>query len=364
VEDLYVSLYEHVSCGVVRVEDGVVRYANPASLPYASKGVGHRLDSPLLNEVTKAAGRGLLSLPYRLELATPAAVHAIITAAPWHSREILVVFRLPDEAGGRDEARLAEFITSVAVDTCAPMECLLVGLTAQVPAPTLERQRLASHAIALHRQLQKVRDLATLLSRSAAARPEGRTHERLLLGALLERAVKDASSLASSRQVVIRIRCPDGTSPAIYGSQTWLFKAIAEFLEHIVFSTAPGNTVEVSLAAVGAQALIRARVTATGAQGFEPLDRISIGLALSRHIAREHGGSVRIENEFDAVDVVMELPVGAPAGDNALLSVEQASRFERSVSELRAYSQSRHATPRRPRTETTSIHDSSRGSKT
>lgn len=67
----------------------------------------------------------------------------------------------------------------------------------------------------------------------------------------------------------------------------------------------------------------------------------SLGLALCQRIALEHGGAVRIEEEFGLAEIVMELPAGAPFEVDAQLSVEQAARFAGSVSDLRAHQRSK-----------------------
>ena len=54
-----------------------------------------------------------------------------------------------------------------------------------------------------------------------------------------------------------------------------------------------------------------------------------------------NGGSVRIEDDFDGVDFVLEIPAGAPATQDAQLSVEQAQRYAKDMSELLARSMSK-----------------------
>ncbi|HEX5354728.1 MAG TPA: hypothetical protein VFW93_00825, partial [Aquabacterium sp.] len=47
--------------------------------------------------------------------------------------------------------------------------------------------------------------------------------------------------------------------------------------------------------------------------------------------------------EFDSVDFVLEIPAGAPAAQDAQLSVEQAQRYARDMSQLLARSMAKRA---------------------
>jgi hypothetical protein len=67
-------------------------------------------------------------------------------------------------------------------------------------------------------------------------------------------------------------------------------------------------------------------------------------MALARYVVEQHGGSVRIEDEFDAVDFVIEIPAGAPATQDAQMSVEQAQRYAHDMAQLMARSAKRRAT--------------------
>ena len=73
--------------------------------------------------------------------------------------------------------------------------------------------------------------------------------------------------------------------------------------------------------------------------------RRSSAMEASMADATKHGGTVRIEDEFDAVDFVLEIPAGAPASQDAQLSVEQAQRYARDMAQLMARSMSKRVAP-------------------
>jgi signal transduction histidine kinase len=405
VDDIYASLYEHVSSGVVRVRDGLIQYANPAASHFLSAIVGQPFGHPLLDQMARAAGRRIMTLPLRFEVPAPSrppdisatglgplnlrpdVINAVIVTAPWFEEEVLVLLSNQARAN-HTETALANFIAHIASETRRPIEQLLHDLELKSTDGAGDdggtARRAIHNATLLHRKLLKIRDLVQVLGRSSHEE-----HERVLLGALVNRAMDDAGSLAFARDVTVRLKGTDAPSPVIYGSHEWLSKAVAEYLEHVIQSSPPGSEVEVSLHATGTRALLRAR---TGMQTFDAIsgkashragphssatergavattapnaritalslvpsirflpslhdDHLSIGLALSQRIVEQHGGSVRIEDEFDVVDVVMELPAGAPASEDARLSLEQATRYARSVSDLLAHSLARNTPPR------------------
>ncbi|MFT3858055.1 MAG: ATP-binding protein [Aquabacterium sp.] len=130
-------------------------------------------------------------------------------------------------------------------------------------------------------------------------------------------------------------------------------------MEQSIRSAQSGAVIELSLQSVGAHVMVRARNQGLFISNHErrnafapfgvgdtprPSDqRKGIGLALAQRILAQHGGSVRIEDEFGSVDFVMEIPAGAPASQDAQLSVEQAQRYARDMSQLLARSMARKA---------------------
>jgi nitrogen-specific signal transduction histidine kinase len=334
------SLFEHVASGVARASQGVIRYANPACARLLPCQVGQRFAHPLLDDMTRAAGQGFMQLPLRFELTTAGfrppgtergdkriprgrrILHIVVTSAPWYDDEVLV-FMTPRDAGAAVQPPIGQLLEQIHTELGRPLEHLIKDLAQGGRDAPVAARRATLNAQALHRKLGKVGELAASLQSLEAP-----VHERMLLHGLLDQAIEATASLALGRGIRVSAPDPDPPWPAVYGSQLWLSRAMAEFMEHAIHAAAPGGLIKVSLQVTGARASIRASAAATP---FE-----SIGLALCRQIVEQHGGSVRIEAEFDTTDLVIELPVGAPATEDMRLAITQAERFARSVSDLRA----------------------------
>jgi signal transduction histidine kinase len=266
---------------------------------------------------------------------------------------------------------MARFIGRIVAETRRPIDELNRDLPCTSPAVARSSLRPAPQEAApaarrclfnaqtLQRKLRKIEDMASLLDGATEERSE-----RMLLRTLVDRALGEHASFAFARDVRVRIGPQGAVSPAVYGSQTWLYKAVLELIEHVIAVSSPGQDLELSLQTVGTRALLRARVSGTfgGTEGGSDSTADSsrtlpddvaathgIGLSLGQHIAELHGGTLRAESDFGVQSLVLDLPAGAPAREDARLAVEQAARFERSVVDLHAHSAARNALPR-PRT--------------
>jgi signal transduction histidine kinase len=178
--------------------------------------------------------------------------------------------------------------------------------------------------------------------------------ERILLPELLKKALAEVMKQAHDRNITVATEGLDAELPAVYGSAHWLSKALSEYLEQSIRSAQPGGLIELSVQAVGTRVMVRVRNKGLFVSNHERRSafvpfgvgdsaqpdgpRRGIGLALSQRILEQHGGSVRIEDDFDGVDFVLEIPAGAPVSQDAQLSVEQAQRYARDMSQLLARS--------------------------
>lgn len=357
---MYASLYEHVGSGVARVKGGLVRYANPAAVTLIGCTIGQRVEHPLLADMITAADNRLLALPLQFDFISsvkstptfcdpgirPDLIATVIVAAPGHADSLLVILNRRSPTPQADTP-LARFIAQIAIETTALLGQSSQPLSNEEPAAgtapirAFEGAREVLHD--LHRNCLKIQALAEVLGRS-----HHEADERIIMWALVDRATQSVNALAIARNVTIALVSSGLPSPAVYGSNAWLGRAMVEYLEHSIDAAAPGSTIELSISATGTRALVCARTVAKPAADdkAERIDRatpptrrantFSLSLGLCQRIVEQHGGSVRIEDEFDMVDIVVDLPAGAPATGNMRLSVEQATRFAMSVAELRA----------------------------
>lgn len=346
-------LFDQVKSGVVWVQrDGIVRYANKAAVQLTPVMLGQAMLDPVADRTVKAAGQGMLKLPFYFELTTqeahPDSIRAVVIGAPVGS-DLMVVLNNVSEERWYSQA-LENLIGYIEAEMAHPIEALAqklpkISQLVQQQGATGELSTLVEDATSLSVKLGKLRDLVSVFGESAIQRDE-----RILLSDLLRRAVGEVMTMARGRNITLSANGLSDDLPAVYGSAHWLSKAMSEYLEQSVRSAQSGDLIELSIQAVGTRVIVRARnqglfvshherrsafVPFGVGDSVKPGDaRQGIGLALSQRILEQHGGSVRIEDEFDSVDFVLELPAGAPSTQDAQLSVEQAHRYARDMSAL------------------------------
>ena len=361
MNDAFRLLFDQVKSGVIWVQrNGIVRYANKAAVQLTPVMLGQPLMDPVAERTVKAAGQDMLKLPFHFEITTqeehPDAVRAVVISAPVGS-DLMVVLNNVSEERWYSHA-LENLIGYIEAEMAKPIEQLAhqlprIAQLVQSGGASMELNSLVSQASELSTKLNKLRDLVSVFGESAIQRDE-----RILLSELLKKAIQEVLPQARERNVTLATTGLDVDLPPIYGSEHWLTKAVSEYLEHSVRSAQRGGLIELSIHAVGTRVMVRARnqglfvsnherrgafVPFGVGDGKAPAEgaRQGIGLALSQRILEQHGGSVRIEDDFDAVDFVLEVPAGAPASQDAQLSVEQAQRYARDMSQLLARSMAR-----------------------
>ena len=363
MNEAFKLLFDQVKSGIVWVQrNGAVRYANKAAVQMTPVMLGQAMMDPVAERTVKAAGQGMLNLPFSFELTTqeahPDTIRAVLIPAPV-GQDLMVVLNNVSEERWYSQA-LENLIGYIEAEMAAPIEQLarrLPDMERVVRQPTPQDvEWLTKDARALSVKLGKLRDLVAVFGESAIQRDE-----RILVNELLQEALANVIGQAKGRNITVATQGLDAELPVVYGSRHWLSIAVAEYLEQSIRSARPGGLIELSVQAVGTRVIVRARNQGLFVSNHErrsafvPFgvgdsarttdERTSIGLALIERIVAQHGGTVRIEDEFDAVDFVLEIPAGAPASQDAQLSVEQAQRYARDMAQLMARSMSKRVAP-------------------
>lgn len=363
MNDAFRLLFDQVNSGIIWVQrNGMVRYANKAAVQMTPVMLGQALLDPVAERTVKAAGQGMLTLPFTFELTTqeahPDTIRAVLITAPV-GQDLMVVLNNVSQARWYSQA-LENLIGYIEAEMAQPIEQLarqLPEMERLVRQPSAQDvERLTADARVLSSKLGKLRDLVAVFGESTIQRDE-----RILVNDLLKQALCGVMALAQARNITVATQGLDVEMPVVYGSRHWLSIAVAEYLEQSIRSARPGGLIELSVQAVGTRVIVRARNQGLFVSNHErrnafvpfgvgdvaqaPPERTSIGLALNERIVTQHGGSVRIEDEFDAVDFVLEIPAGAPATQDAQLSVEQAQRYARDMAQLMARSISKRVAP-------------------
>ncbi len=362
MNEAFRQMFDHVKSGIVWVQrDGTVRYANKAAVQLTPCMLGRPFLDPMLDRTIKSAGQDLIRMPFQFDITTdeasPDTVRAVVLPAPVGSDLMLVLNNVSEERWY--SAALKNLIGYVDAEMAGPIASLVQRLpaVAGLIGGSVERpevKALADDATGLSAKLSKLKDLVSVFGQGAIQRDD-----RIIVTDLVQRAVDDIQPLANERKVGLTVSGLQNELPAVYGSAVWLARAMAEYLEYAVLNADAGGNIEVSVKAMGTRLMIRSRNQGMfmsnheRRSAFVPFGvgdgkpaapvRQNIGLALSARIVEQHGGSVRIEDEFDSVDFVMEIPAGAPASQDAQLSVEQAQRYAHDMSSLLARSMAKRS---------------------
>jgi len=363
MNDAFRLLFDQVKSGVVWVlRNGNVRYANKAAVQLIPCMLGRPFMDPAVDRAIRAAGDGLLKLPHQLEIRTqelrPDTVRAVIIPAPV-GQDLMVVLNNVSEERWYNQA-LENLIRYIEAEMAQPIELLVadlaeVGASGGMSAAPLA-DRLGVNAQSLSSRLGKLRDLVKVFGSGAIRRDD-----RIVLAKLVRQALNQIAEQLDERNVTVTLGTIDD-DVTVYGSPEWLARALAEYMEHVVQQARRGSVVELSLTGSGTRAMLRTRNKGLFVSNHERRNafvpfgvgdgagdaRPRIGLALARYVLEQHGGSVRIEDEFDAVDFVIEVPAGAPTNQDDQMSIEQAQRYARDMAQLMTRSTKRRASSATP----------------
>lgn len=195
--------------------------------------------------------------------------------------------------------------------------------------------------------------------------------DRLVVPELVRGIAQDLAPLMQSMGVSFSIEGEREDLPPVYGSGRLIRRALFECLHNAVQHArdgvpaaqnvvvgiqfrAAGHHLLVHIHNIGvlsaatlthhAATLFRPEPAQAGKPALEP-DRLRIGLPLTQRILQLHGGRLRIEEDVAGeLDVMLELPTGAPLRNTQHLDLLQAQIYAEDLSKLMARSRKRSST--------------------
>lgn len=225
---------------------------------------------------------------------------------------------------------------------------------------------LAESVRHLNERLERLSDLVEVFGEDVLV-----GDERMLIPALVRGIAQELTPLTRSKGVSLVIEGEREDLPPVYGSRRLMHRALHECLHNAVLharkdvSASENVAVGISFRAAGhhllvnihnigvlsaaalaqhAAAIFRPQPPAAGAATPEPL-RLQIGLPLTQRILQLHGGRLRIEDDAaDGLDVMLELPTGAPLRNTHHLDLLQAQIYAEDLSKLMARTRQRSTT--------------------
>lgn len=164
--------------------------------------------------------------------------------------------------------------------------------------------------------------------------------ERLEPWPLLAQAWEEVAPLAASLGVQAQFRPHADPSAlgALYGSGRWLRRLLTECIESAMVN-APGCPIELEHRPFGAHM----QIVLPGTRAFTT-DHDSPSRLLAEAIAQAHGGELRIEQDDDTRDLIVELPTGAPFHAGESSAQLQAARFAQDLAALQERARRRAGT--------------------
>lgn len=252
---------------------------------------------------------------------------------------------------------LQEIMELIKGDLAPPIQQVLAQ-----PVPA-EHLALTESVRYLNERLERLSDLVNVFGEDVLI-----GDERMLVPALVREIAQTLAPLALSKRVNFVIEGEREDLPPVYGSRRLIHRALYECLHNAVqqaregVQTAENVAVGISFRAAGQHLLVnihnigvlssaalmhhaatifRPAIDKSGTAAAEP-DRLRIGLPLTQRILQLHGGQLRIEQDAsNELDVMLELPTGAPLRNTHQLDLLQAQIYAEDLSKLMARSRQR-----------------------
>jgi signal transduction histidine kinase len=326
VRDLILASMEE---GVLLADaDGLVRFANGSAervLGGPSPSVS-ALTPTALREVAAIALRERRSATVDAVRGTPAR-HLRATAIPVEGGGALLVLRDVTEAK-RVEAMRRDFVTNASHELKTPVASILAAAetirtaAADDPAAVIGfAERLERDAVRLSRIVTDLLDLSRLETGSERS-------ERVALDELVGEEADRFAPQAREAGVALTVETRPGA--AVVGSRRDLALLVRNLLDNAIRYTPPGGAVRVSVEPAHGEVVLRVADTGVGIPRrdlpriFERFYRVDparsrdtgatgLGLSIVKHVAENHGGTVRVESELSRGSTFeVRLPTGTP----------------------------------------------------
>ncbi len=240
------------------------------------------------------------------------------------------------------------------------MKPILHVLSQDIPQ---EHRPLAESVRELRERLERLSDLVNVFGEDMLI-----GEDRILIPDLVREVAQDLSHLMQKHRVHLAFEGDREDLPPVYGSTRLIRRALYECLHNAVehardgVHTPESVAIGVAYRSGGSHLMVHihnmgvlsaATLTHHAAAIFRPTpvqsgeaaleqDRLRIGLPLTRRILQLHGGSLRIEQDTAGeLDVMLELPTGAPLRNNHHLDLLQAQIYAEDLSKLMARTRKR-----------------------
>ena len=254
-----------------------------------------------------------------------------------------------------DRLSLQQIVELISGDLMEPIQAVLAQskvAASDVNAP------LADAVKALQQRLDRLSDMVSIFGEDVLI-----GDERLLLPDLVRSVCKELTPMAKVKGVEFILEGDRDDLPPVYGSRKLIQRALQECLGNAVsYAQKPmqgnqtagvrvgfkssGHHLMLNVANLGvltaqalnrhASAIFRAESPSKGSEQGEESATMQIGLPIAHRILELHGGRLRIDDADGELDVMLELPTGAPLKNSQHLDLLQAQIYAEDLSTLMA----------------------------
>jgi signal transduction histidine kinase len=177
------------------------------------------------------------------------------------------------------------------------------------------------------------------------------SNERIHLVELAFSAVDALQNMSASKNIIINVELKGEVIGALYGSFSWLKRAIEECVRNSIEHSHPHSEIHLQIKQNGNFAHIVIRdfgrgmapkvkqilfdsFTGGGDKDEYSNQGLGIGLSLAKNIVEMHGGNIKNMENDDSVEFHIELPTGAGQSLNKSLDTQQAQLYAKDLAIL------------------------------